>query len=237
MGGVLNALQMKADSAATSCYLPRGVLMNWSWKLAAMGLMLTGTACSNLERSRDLNDPQVSAETTAQQVCSICHGPGGNSISPNFPRLAAQQKEYFVAQLKGYRSHGRSDPAGYEYMWGLSRNLRDEQVEQLATYYFAQKASPNAPGDAVLSAEGAEIYKNGVPDKKVPACSACHGTDGQGAGAFPRLAGQHADYVKKQITIFQRTDQRPGGAVMKVIVHDLSARDVEAVAAYVQGLK
>ena len=211
--------------------------MNKTSKLFAVGLILLCTACSNLERSRDLNDPNVSASTTAQQVCSICHGSGGNSISPNFPRLAAQQKEYFVAQLRGYRSHGRLDPAGYEYMWGLSRNLRDEQIEQLAAYYASQKAAPNTPGDAVLSAEGSEIYKNGVPDKKVPACSSCHGADGQGAAAFPRLASQHADYTKKQLMIFQRTDQRPDGAMMKVIAHDLTARNIEAVATYVQGLK
>ena len=211
--------------------------MNKTSKFLTVGLILLCTACSNLERSRDLSDPNVSASTMAQQVCSNCHGSNGNSISPNFPRLAAQQKEYFSAQLKSYRSHGRIDPAGYEYMWGLSRHIRDEQIERLAAYYAGQKASPNTPGDTVLSAEGSEIYKSGISDKKVPACSTCHGADGLGAAAFPRLASQHADYTKKQLMIFQRTDQRPDGAMMKVIAHDLTARNIEAVATYVQGLK
>ena len=35
-------------------------------------------------------------------VCSSCHGPDGRSISPTFPRLAGQQKDYIVAQLRPF---------------------------------------------------------------------------------------------------------------------------------------
>lgn len=85
--------------------------------------------CANPERSRDLANPAVSAVTLAQQVCSNCHGLKGNSESPNFPNLAGQTETYFAAQLRGFKSHGRRDPAGFEYMWGLSRNLTEEQIE------------------------------------------------------------------------------------------------------------
>ena len=205
-------------------------------KLAiALGLAVAAVGCSNLERSRDLNNPKVPAPVTAEQVCSNCHGPGGNSVSPNFPRLAAQQKDYFVAQLKGFRSHDRLDPAGFEYMWGLSRNLSDQQIDGLAAYYAAQKPLPNAVPDATLAAEGKKIFDSGVPDKNIPACATCHGAEAEGNATFPRLAGQHADYVQKQLTVFQRTEGRPEGAVMKTIVHDLTDRNLAAVAAYVQG--
>src|SRR5690242_17436766 len=95
--------------------------------LAAL-LSLTGAACSNLERSRDLANPAVPGKVIAEQVCSACHGVDGNSTSPAFPRLAGQPATYIVNQLTNFRSHQRTDPAGSEYMWGLSRHLTDEQI-------------------------------------------------------------------------------------------------------------
>jgi cytochrome c553 len=65
---------------------------------------------------------------------------------------------------------------------------------------------------------------------------ACHGNAAQGNDTFPRLAGQHADYVVKQLTVFQRTDERPEGAIMKTIAHELSRDDIENVAAFLQAL-
>jgi cytochrome c553 len=192
-------------------------------------------ACSNLPRSRDLANAEVSGATLAVQVCSNCHGPGGNSISPNFPRLAAQQREYLSAQLREFRSHSRRDPAGFEYMWGISRSLTDKQIDELADYYAGQRAaqpsSASAEGD-----RGHALFASGAPDQGVPPCSTCHGDKAQGNGKFPRLAGQHADYIVKQLTIFQRTDERPAGAVMKNVAHALTRADVEAAAAFLQTL-
>ena len=96
--------------------------------------------CGDIARSRNLGNPAVSATTLAQQVCSNCHGMTGNSVSPNFPNLAGQMEPYFIAQLTGFKSHNRRDPAGYEYMWGLSRSLTDEQISGLAAYYSSQSA-------------------------------------------------------------------------------------------------
>ena len=64
----------------------------------------------------------------------------------------------------------------------------------------------------------------------------CHGDNGQGNEAFPRLAGQHADYIVKQLIVFQRTAQRPEGAIMKTIAHELTADDIKNVAVYLQSL-
>jgi cytochrome c553 len=196
-------------------------------------LALTG--CSDLTRSRDLANPQVSAITLAQQVCSSCHGLTGNAISPNFPNLAGQTPTYLAAQLRAFKSHGRSDPAGFEYMWGLSRGLADAQIDGLAAYYAGQiPARQPVEGSAAHIASGKMIYETGLAAKNVTACAGCHGKVGQGNDAFPRLAGQHADYVVKQLLVFQRTDERPDGAMMKTIAHELTPQDIENVAAYVQ---
>jgi cytochrome c553 len=202
----------------------------------AVAVVALGAGCSSLERSRDLADPAVSGRTLAQQVCSSCHGLDGNSVSPNFPNLAAQQKDYLVAQLEAFRNPGRSDPAGFEYMWGLSRHLTDKQIGELADYFAAQKVVSPGAGNPLQAANGQRIFEEGITAKNTPPCKACHGEDGTGNGMFPRIAYQHADYIVKQIDVFKRTDQRPAGAVMKVIAHGLSKEDMNDVAQYLQGM-
>lgn len=204
--------------------------------LVAAGLGVF-TGCANPARSRDLSNPRVSATTLAQQVCSDCHGVTGNSVSPNFPNLAGQKPEYLAAQLKGFKSHNRQDPAGFEYMWGVSRSLTEAQIEGLGQYYARQQPIQQpVEGTAAQIQAGKTIAENGVPAKSVPACFSCHGTDALGNGGFPRLAGQHADYLAKQLGIFQRTDGRPEGAVMKVVAHELSRDNILDVAAFLQAL-
>jgi cytochrome c553 len=197
-----------------------------------------GAGCTNLGRSRDLANPAVPGKVLALQVCSNCHGADGNSVSPNFPNLAAQTEPYVIEQLTSFRKHSRLDPAGFEYMWGLSRHLTDEQIKDLAAYYASQKwKSPAYPtGKAELRDAGKTVFANGVPEKSIPPCATCHGPDGLGNQQFPRIAGQHADYLQKQLVVFQRTDERPEGAIMKVIVHDLTKNNIEAVAAYLESL-
>ena len=201
--------------------------------LAAAGLAI---ACAPIERSRRLDNPAIPATTIARQVCSNCHGLDGNSVSPNFPRLAAQPQPYLVNQLTGFRNHHRADPAGFEYMWGLSRHLTDDQIHGLAAYFSSQVSAPNAATAGALAAKGRDIFEHGLADKQVPPCGSCHGDRGQGNGTFPRLAGQHADYVVKQLMVFQRTDERPEGAVMKTVAHLLTHDDMVAVADYVQSM-
>lgn len=193
--------------------------------------------CSTLDRSRNLGDARVGAVTIAQQVCSNCHGVDGNAVSPNFPNLAGQTESYLVAQLSGFKSQGRRDPAGFEYMWGLSRGLSEDQIRGLAKYYAAQPPLLQPPeASSAVAQAGKSIYENGAPDRSIPACAGCHGSSGQGQDAFPRLAGQHSDYVVKQLVVFQRTDERPEGSIMKTVAHELTAADIAKVSAYVQSL-
>jgi len=201
--------------------------------LPVLAILAMVSGCSNLERSRDLANPAVSPAVTAVQVCSNCHGIDGNSVSPNFPRLAAQQTAYLVSQLENFRSHGRSDPAGFEYMWGLSHNLTDDQIKGLAEYFAKQVPQPNAVLDAKLTAVGKEIYEKGVPDKEAAPCMACHGPKAEGVANFPRLAYQHQDYMVKQLQVFQRTDERPN-TPMTQIAHLLTNQEMRSVAAYLQ---
>jgi cytochrome c553 len=202
----------------------------------AFAIIAASAGCASPERSRALGNPATPAVAIAQQVCSNCHGIDGNSVSPNFPRLAGQTEAYFTAQLGGFRNHHRSDPAGFEYMWGLSRHLTDAQIQGLAAYFAAQVPAPNAGVDAAFAARGRDVFEHGVAAKEIPPCASCHGAQAQGNGAFPRLAGQHADYIVKQLLVFQRTDERPEGSVMKSVAHLLTRDNMASVAAYLQAM-
>jgi len=204
----------------------------------SLGLAFVATiaGCSSPERSRSLNNPSVSAHTIAMQVCSNCHGVTGISESPNFPNLAAQQPAYLVEQLKSFKSHGRSDPAGFEYMWGISARLSDAQINGLAAYFSAQKPAAGKSRHPESLKEGQSIFEHGIAANNTPACSGCHGPKAEGMQKFPRLAGQHADYLIKQLTVFQRTNERPEGSMMKTVAHALTRENMENVAAYLESM-
>ena len=184
--------------------------------------------------------PALGQEKKAQQivaqVCSNCHGIDGNAISPQFPKLAGQSKDYLVSQLKAFKAQSRKDPDAHAYMWGLTRFLDDESIVLVAEYFAAQTPTRGPEGSAQAVSKGKDIYDKGIESKKVPACATCHGSNAQGASIFPRLAGQHAPYMIKQIRIYHTNDRPDSGTMMQTVVQDLSEEEAALVAAYLQGL-
>jgi len=173
------------------------------------------------------------AQRTANQVCASCHGPGGVSISPAFPNLAGQQKTYLEGQLKAFRDRTRADPMAQAYMWGMTSQLSDQILGDLAGYYSAQPPARGKLGDPKLIQTGRTIYEQGIPAAKVQACVTCHGKDAEGNATFPRLAGQHSEYLVKQLVLFKselRADVN--AAIMHNISGGMSFDQMEAVAAY-----
>ena len=167
----------------------------------------------------------------ATGVCSACHGPQGRSVSPVFPRLAGQQSAYIMLQLDAFKGHVRGDPNAQAYMWGMSAQLGDDTIKELADYYAAQKPVPGQAGDAALVAAGEKIFVAGLPEQGVPACASCHGANAEGAAAFPRLGGQHVDYLVAQLQGFQ-SGLRSNAPIMLAIVRTLTPEQIKAVAAY-----
>jgi cytochrome c553 len=163
----------------------------------AASLLLSLTACSwNQEY-----DPQATVEGTIH-VCSSCHGLDGKSISPTFPRLAGQQKDYIVNQLTAFRNKTRADPHAHTYMWGMAARLSDATIEGVATYFSSMPPAVGAPGDPKEMDAGKQIFTEGIPAESVPPCMACHGDQAQGQGEIPRLAGQHREYLQGQLEAF-----------------------------------
>jgi len=181
--------------------------------LSAALLAAYAAGCTNLERSRDIGDARVSG------------------------KLAGQRPEYLIVQLTAFRAHERMDPAGFAYMWGVSRKLTDQQIRELADYYAQEALVPEPVVTGPLPALGQSIFEKGIGAAQVPPCQTCHGVQGQGTGGnAPQLAGQYANYIVKQLEVFQRTDLRPEGAAMKQVCRALTPEDMLAVASYLQGL-
>ena len=210
--------------------------MNITLRFMLFATLLGQAGCHDLERSRSIDDPAVAGQTIALQVCSNCHNANGVSVSPMFPKLAAQPQAYLVAQLTDFKAHRRADPNAKIYMWGF-RHLSDTQIQQIAAYFSSQPPPRAKAGDSALVDKGRAIYLSGLPNQGVPACSACHGMHGEGAGETPRLASQHADYIAKQLMVFRHHGQRPRGEVMQPISEKMSEQDMRSVAAFLQALQ
>ena len=182
------------------------------------------------------DEPDAASMAYARQlaigVCGACHGPHGNSEQPKFPRLAGQNANYLTSQLKAFRSQTRGDPDALGYMWGMAGQLDDATIEALAKYYSSQKSQPTHQRDSALAARGRDIYEHGIESKGVPACASCHGPDAHGLASFPRLAGQHAQYVLKQLGSFQSNMRNV--AVMHGVAQNLREAEMAAVAAYLE---
>lgn len=169
----------------------------------------------------------------ASQVCSSCHGPGGNSISPTFPKLAAQQQPYLVAQIKAFKSGTRGEQEAHDYMLGMTTLIDDPTAEALARYFARQPAPRGTSSDPTLVAAGQKLFTQGISGQVVP-CASCHGDHAQGNGIFPRLAGQHAPYIVRQLKVIQSNLRN--SPVMHGIIKNLTPKDMEEVAAYLQSL-
>ena len=161
-----------------------------------LGCVLALSACATTV------DKQQDAIAGTVHICSSCHGMEGRSVSPTFPRLAGQQKDYLVVQLKAFRDHSRADPHAHTYMWGMAAALSDATIDGVANYYSSQTPEPGHPDNSADVASGKKIYDEGIAETGVPACGSCHGDAAQGGGPFPRLAGQQRPYIEGQLAAF-----------------------------------
>jgi len=163
--------------------------------------------------------------------CEACHGPGGNSTVSTTPRLNGQHAEYIVARLKDFLDVTRETPHASYNMWVVVTNLQDSARSAIAAYFARQTPAQPKPGSQ--ASLGKQIYENGVSVQGIPACAGCHGPQGEGQGAVPRLAGQHADYLKTQLWVF--SFQLRENNVMHPNTNKIHGDQVDALASYLAG--
>ncbi|MEO8748632.1 MAG: c-type cytochrome [Rhodanobacter sp.] len=169
-------------------------------------------------------------------VCGACHGMDGNSTDPQYPKLAGQSEEYIVLQLVDFKSGQRQNPI----MMAMSAPLSVQDMHDAGAYFASQKATPGI-ADEALVAHGQTLFREGDPTRAIPACMACHSPDGRGnpGAMYPQLAGQHAQYVEATLKAWH--DGTVWGTsthaqIMPAIARKLDAKDIAALASYIEGL-
>ncbi len=202
-------------------------------KKTVLGSLLVSALFAPLAQAAGSADDELVQR--AVHVCATCHGDFGRSNDSRFPALAGQAREYTIRQLKDFRDKSRAETDVQAYMYGVSALLTDGAIEGLADYYAKQEPRPGRAGNPALMNQGKAIFEKGLPALGVRACASCHGDKAEGQTGFPRLAGQHADYIVRQLKVF-KTPLRPHGVIMKNEVRAMNEAQMKAVAAYLQSL-
>lgn len=194
-----------------------------------VAVLCTAVAASLGAGAQDLGK----ATKIVEDSCSVCHGADGESASPAFPRLAGQHAGYIERQLRDYKSGKRKSRA----MSAIIEDVSEADFKSLGAYFQSRATHTHPIEDAELAQVGRFLYVRGNPYSGVPACSACHGENGHGTAALPRLAGQHTRYVERQLQAFDKRERTNDNAVMHAVASKLTELELRAVAAYVAGLK
>ena len=172
-------------------------------------------------------------EASFAGACAACHGADGNSGTPLNPILAQQHPQYLVKQLQEFKSGKRANAV----MSGMAATLSDEDMKNVAYWLHSKTAKPGFAKDKELGALGERIYRGGIADRQVAACAGCHSPNGAGIPAqYPRLGGQHADYLSAQLTGF-RDGLRKNNLQMSQVAAKLNDREIKAVSDYIAGLR
>jgi len=170
-----------------------------------------------------------------KNVCVACHAIDGNSVISANPKLSGQHPEYLYKQLTNFKSGERANAV----MSGMAGMLSDADMHAVAEYFSKQTLNLGQAKTNGAGSLGEKIYRSGIQANAVPACASCHGPSGDGLPVkYPRLGGQHTEYVLNQLRQFRLGARANDEAkVMRTIAAKLTDQEMEAVADYIQGLR
>jgi cytochrome c553 len=177
------------------------------------------------------------AGKTKAAICAACHGADGNSVVPNWPKLAGQHAQYLERQLVLIKSGQRAVPE----MAGITPGLSEQDMADMAAFFASQTTSAGLTDEALLKA-GERLYRGGNAATEIPACMSCHGPAGEGnpLASYPSLAGQHTVYSEKMLKGFRSGltwgEEDASSKIMTGVALRLTDDEIKAVASYMQGL-
>lgn len=200
----------------------------------------------------------AAAGATKAAVCGACHGADGNSLLGTFPKLAGLGERYLLKQLTDIQAWDLEKDAakkattGREVpeMTGQLANMSKQDLADIAAHFAAQTTQLSGSKkievqvNSGIKVDGLEmgerIYRAGNPTTGVPACTGCHAPDGKGniPAGFPRLSGQHPEYIEKQLRAFRAGDRTNDGdqMIMRSVADKLSDAEIIALANFIAGL-
>jgi cytochrome c553 len=190
---------------------------------AAMGLFSTAHA----------QDSAAGQKKVA--MCIGCHGiPGYQASFPEIhkvPMIGGQNAKYIASALVAYAKGERKHPT----MRGIAQTLSDQDVADIAAFYEKQGKAEAAPETAPSApAQVSELLTKG-------ACASCHGANFSKPidGAYPKLAGQHSDYLYVALKSYQTEGNvvvGRGNAIMAGQIKQFSHSELKAIAKYLGSL-
>ena len=204
-------------------------------------VVATGVFAAGVAQAEGAKADPAKAAPIVNQICAGCHGADGNSTSPANPKLAGQPAEYITKQLRNFKEASK-DPnkdgaRKSAVMGGIVASLSDEDFVNLGAYFAEKTIKPGSAKQPLT--EGEKVFRGGNAATGLPACAACHGPTGAGIPAqFPRIGGQHGDYVLAQLKNFRNRDRLNDAAkMMRTIADKMTEQEMKDVANYVAGLK
>jgi cytochrome c553 len=159
-------------------------------------------------------------------ICAACHGEAGNASITTNPILAGQTARYLYLQLRDFQEGRRSDPQMSPMVVGLTR----DELRELADYFAAQKPRPQT---FKVDNDKARLGKAKADETL---CTMCHLGGFAGQNEIPRVAGQHYDYVVKQLLAFKARQRTNDAGSMTSVANTLSDKDIDNLAHYLAGL-
>lgn len=191
----------------------------------SLALMVSGPA---------LAAGDAAAGKSKSGLCAGCHGADGNSMNPEWPKIAGQNEAYLLKQLKDFKSGKRNNPT----MSGMAAPLTEQEMADLSAFYAGQTGT-TGESDAALVDLGEKVYRGGNKKSGVPACMGCHGPAGSGnaPAGFPALAGQHAQYTANSLREFQQEKRaNDSNKMMRMTAAKMSQKEIDAVSSFLAGL-
>lgn len=207
--------------------------MRGRFSLVSLAFVLATAAGAS--RSQQASGARSVPDTMAQRAlaCTGCHGDQGRSRPDGYvPRIAGKPAGYLFAQLQSFRDGRRSQST----MSAMLQPLDDRMLAALADHFAGLKVPYPPPKDAASSGAGAararQLLTVGDPQRRLPACVACHGTALTGvAPHVPGLLGLPADYLIAQLGAW-RTGYRHARDpdCMAEVARTLPMEDIASVA-------
>ena len=166
------------------------------------------------------------------EVCAACHLPEGwGQTDGTFPQLAGQHPKVIIKQLADIRALNRDNPTMYPF--ALPDQIGGPQaIADVAAYIQKLKMNPEpGVGDGKDLEHGKKLYKDN--------CVRCHGEHGEGNNDkyYPRLEGQHYNYLIRQYQWIKEGKRRNANPDMVQQIKTFTDRDTKAVLDYVSRIK
>jgi len=158
---------------------------------------------------------------SAQELCAACHGPDGNSPSPQVPSIAGQPKLFLEAQLVLIREGVRRS----EQMASLMKGMKDAEIVRLAGHFSKLAAKAMEAG-----APDARLMQLGMEKAATLRCGTCHLADFGGQNQVPRLAGQREAYLEAEMRAYRDGKRAGGDTIMAAALYGVGDADIRALA-------